>query len=88
MQNEKCRKLFSKVFSRSDYVSSNLSECHKSETTEKVKSYYQEYTEKKRLLDYYVMDGPNGKVTVVNVPFYDGGEFAGVVEFIFQSSLA
>lgn len=87
-QNEKCRQLLNEAFNRSDYIGADLSECHKPETTEKVKKYFEEYEEKKRLLDYYVMDEPDNKITVVNVPFYDGGEFAGVVEFIFESSLA
>ncbi|MFC1863550.1 PAS domain-containing protein, partial [Thermodesulfobacteriota bacterium] len=86
-QNEKCRQLFNEVLDRTDYIGADLSECHKPETTEKVKEYFKEYEEKKRLLDYYVMDEPDNKTTVVNVPFYDGGEFAGVVEFIFESSL-
>jgi len=34
------------------------------------------------------MDEPGGKITVVNSPFYNDGQFAGVVEFIFESSLA
>ena len=39
-------------------------------------------------LDYYTMDIPDGKLTIVNVPFYEGDTFAGVVEFIFEGSLA
>jgi len=34
------------------------------------------------------MDEPSGKITVVNVPFYEGDVFKGVVEFIIESSLA
>jgi len=30
----------------------------------------------------------SGKLTIVSVPFYDKDNFAGVVEFIFESSLA
>ena len=29
-----------------------------------------------------------GKLTIVNVPSYEGGRFVGVVEFVFESSLA
>ena len=86
-QNKKCRELVSEIFNRTDYVGNNIDECHRTETTEKVKGYYREYKEKKRQLDYYVMEEPGGKITVVNVPVYDGDEFAGVVEFIFESSL-
>ncbi len=86
-QNKKCRELFREVFNRADYVGSNLDECHGTETADKVKGYYREYKEKKIQLDYYVMEEPGGKITVVNVPVYDEGHFVGVVEFIFESSL-
>jgi GH18 family chitinase len=76
------------VFGRSDFTGAAIHECHSPETTETVKKYYKEYTEKKRELDYYVMDEPTGKITVVNVPFYEGEVFNGVVEFIFESSLS
>lgn len=87
-QNDKCRKIFEQVFQRSDFIGAPIHECHTPKTTEKVKTYYQEYVERKRDLDHYVMDEPTGKITVVNVPFYDGDECKGVVEFIFESSLA
>lgn len=87
-QNQKCREIFAEVFDRSDYIGAQIHECHSPASTKKVKQYYQEYKEKKRDLDYYVMDEPTGKITVVNVPFYDGDKFKGVVEFIFEHSLA
>ncbi len=88
-QNEKCRQVFKLAFGTSDYVGRSILELHKEETTEKIKIHYQEYLEKKRNLYHYVIDIPDGKATVVNSPFYtDDGEFAGVVEFIFDSSLA
>ena len=40
-----------------------------------------------KALDYYVMDIPGGKVTIVQVPFYDDGDLTGVMEFIFESAL-
>ena len=42
----------------------------------------QEYREKKRSLDYYVTDLPEGKATIVNVPFNDGDEFADKEGFV------
>ena len=87
-QNEKCRQLFNEELGRANYIGADLSECHKPETTEKVKGYFKEYKEKERPLDYYVMEESDQKITVVNVPFYADGKFAGVVEFIFESSLA
>lgn len=68
-------------------VGSNIQKCHRPETNEKLESIFQEYREKKRSLYYYVVDLPVGKVTVVNTPFYDGDELAGVVEFIFEGAL-
>jgi len=87
-QNEKCRQLFKQAFGTSDYIGRSIHECHKAETTELIKTTYQEYLEKTRNLYHYVMDEPGGKITVVNSPFYNDGQFAGVVEFIFESSLA
>jgi hypothetical protein len=55
---------------------------------EKIKILYQEFKERKKKLSYYTEDVPEGKLTLVSVPFYDGDDFAGAVEFIFESSLA
>ena len=88
-QNEKCRQVFELAFGTSDYIGRSILDLHKAETIEMIKSHYQEYHNKTRNLYHYVMDNPNSKVTIVNCPFYnDEGEFAGVVEFIFDSSLA
>ncbi|MEW6443161.1 MAG: PAS domain-containing protein [bacterium] len=83
-ENEKCRKLFQEVFGREDYVGSNLSECHKPETTEKMKAHYQDFKERKKGLYFFTMDLPNRKGILVNVPYYEGGRFAGVVELVFE----
>ncbi|MBW1813709.1 MAG: PAS domain-containing protein [Deltaproteobacteria bacterium] len=89
LNNEKSRQVFKLAFGTSDYMGRSIHELHKTETTEKIKTHYQEYLEKTRDLYHYVMDKPDGKITIVNSPFYtDDGEFAGVVEFIFDSSLA
>ena len=53
-QNEKCRMLFEQVLGQADFVGSLIHQCHSPNTTEKVKQYYQEYTERKRELDYYI----------------------------------
>ena len=86
-QNKKCKELFEQVFGKADYTGCDLTECHPTEATRKVKAYFTEYRNKARQLDYYTVDEPTGKVTVVNVPFYDGATFKGVVEFIFESAL-
>ncbi len=69
-------------------VGNHMADCHKPETMEKLEGLFAEYKEKKKNLDYYTMDIPDGKLTIVNVPFYEGDTFAGVVEFIFEGSLA
>ncbi len=87
-QNQKCRDMFEEAFGTADYIGRLIHECHNAAATEKIKGYYREYKEKERVLDYYVMDEAGGKMTIVNVPFYDeNGTFGGVVEFIFESSL-
>ena len=86
--NPKCKQVFKELLNMENFVGTNMAECHKPETMEKLKRMFQEYKEHKRKLDYYTMDVPDGKLTIVNVPFYDGDTLAGVVEFIFEGSLA
>lgn len=85
--NERGKELFKALLNADDLVGKNVQECHKPETKEKLINLYQEFREKKKSLNYYVMDVPNGKATVVQAPFYNGEEFAGVFEFIFESAL-
>jgi DUF438 domain-containing protein len=85
--NKRGTELFKALLSAEDLVGKNMAGCHKPETMEKLKIIYQEFRERKRSLHYYVMDGPDSKATIVQVPFYDENEFAGVVEFIFESAL-
>ena len=86
--NPRCREVFKVAMETEDFVGKHMADCHKPETMKKLEGLFAEYREKKRNLDYYTMDTPDGKVTLVNVPFYEGDTFAGVVEFIFESSLA
>lgn len=86
--NPKCKAVFKALLNVEDFVARNMAECHKPETMDKLKVLFQEYKDHKRKLDYYTMDGPDGKLTIVNCPFYRGDTFAGVVEFIFEGSLA
>jgi len=85
--NKSGEELFKAIMNAEDLVGKDMQSCHKPETNEKLNILFQEYREKKRNLDYYVRDVPGGKATIVNVPFYDGDVFAGVVEFIFESTL-
>ena len=86
--NPKCKQVFKELLNAENFVGTDMTNCHKPETIQKLKKMFQEYKEHKRKLDYYTMDVPDGKLTIVNVPFYDGDRFAGVVEFIFEGSLA
>lgn len=87
--NEKCKQVFKDLLGAENFVGKNMNECHKPETVEKLARLFDEYKAKSRSLDYYTMDLPDGgKATIVNVPYYDGETFRGVVEFVFESSLA
>ena len=85
--NEKCKKAFKASLQVEDFVGNNMADYHKPETIDKLKILFDEYKKKTRTLDYYTIETPDGKLTLVNVPFYDGDTFAGVVEFIFESAL-
>jgi hypothetical protein len=86
--NPRCKQLFKELLNMENFVGRNMAECHKPETMTKLKKLFQEYKGKKIKLDYYTMDVPDGKLTIVNVPFYDGDTLVGVTEFIFEGSLA
>jgi PAS domain S-box-containing protein len=86
--NPKCKQIFKELLNMENFEGRPMAECHKPKTMEKLKKLFQEYKEHKRKLDYYTMDVPDGKLTIVNVPFYEGKTLAGVVEFIFEGSLA
>jgi PAS domain S-box-containing protein len=85
--NEKCKKMFKASLQAVDFVGNNMADCHKPETIDKLKVLFGEYKQKTRGLDYYTIETPDGKLTLVNVPFYDDDTFGGVVEFIFESAL-
>lgn len=85
--NEKCKKMFKASLKVENFVGGSLSDCHKPETIDKLKVLFEEYKQRTRNLDYYTIETPGGKHTLVNVPFYDGDTFGGVVEFIFESDL-
>jgi len=85
--NARSRKMFKNQLNQGSLVGRSLTECHKPETVEKIRKLFQEFRNKEKALDYYVMDTPGGKVTIVQVPFYDGSDLTGVMEFIFESAL-
>ena len=86
--NPKCKKRFKERLNKENFVGGHMAACHKPETMRKLEKIFSEYKDHKRKLGYYTMDVPEGKLTIVNVPFYNGDTFAGVVEYIFEGSLA
>lgn len=86
--NPKYKRMSKAMLHMENFVGNHMADCHKPETMKKLEGQFAEYKEKKKNLDYYTMDIPDGKLTIVNVPFYEGATFAGVVEFIFEGSLA
>ena len=85
--NDKCREMFKRSSNIESLVGTDMRDCHKPETIETLKTLYHEFSEKKKKLHYYTKDIPDDKLTIVSVPFYDGDNLSGVVEFIFESSL-
>ena len=85
--NKRGEEVFKALLNVDDLVGRNMTGCHKPETIEKLKKIYQDFADKKTKLHYYVMDTPDGKATVVSVPFFNGAKLGGVVEFVFESAL-
>jgi PAS domain S-box-containing protein len=85
--NRKCKQMF-KAYKMEGFVGNQMGDYHKSETMEKLRTLFADYAERKKNMDYYTTETPNGKLTIVNTPSYDGEIFAGVVEFFFEGSLA
>lgn len=85
--NPRCKEIFKELLNMENFVGKNMADCHKPETMKKLDLLVAEYKQKKRKLDYYTMETPGGLLTIVNVPFYDGDTFAGIVEYIFEGGL-
>ena len=86
--NRKCKELFKEVLNMENFVGNPMADCHKPETMEKIKDLVEKYKEKKIKLDYFRMDGPDGKLTVVNLPTYDGDTLTGLVEIVLEDPMA
>jgi hypothetical protein len=85
--NEAGKVAFKVLLNQDKVLGMNMASCHQPETMEKLKVLYQSFREKKLCQHHYVMDVPGGKATVVSVPFYNGDELGGVVEFVFPGTL-
>jgi hypothetical protein len=86
--NKRAYALFDELKIAGLEVGKNMAACHKPETMVKLKSIYQAFAEKKSKINYLTMDGPEGTLTIVNVPFFEGDALGGVVEMVFEGSLA
>ncbi len=86
--NQRAFDLFDELKIAGLEVGKNMAACHKPETMVKMKEIYQSFAEKKSKINYLTMEGPEGTLTIVNVPFYEGDALGGVVEMVFESSLA
>jgi hypothetical protein len=86
--NKRAYALFDELKIAGLEVGKNMAACHKPETMVKLKGIYEDFAAKKIKVNYLTMDGPEGTLTIVNVPFYDGDALGGVVEMVFESSLA
>jgi len=86
--NKKCKQMFKATMDIEGFVGNHMEDYHTPETMEKLKKLFIEYKEKKKNLDYYTLVTSDGKLTIVNTPYYEGDTFSGVVEFLFEGSLA
>ncbi len=86
--NQRAHELFAELKIAGLEVGKNMAGCHKPETMEKLKTIYQDFADHKIKINYLTMDGPEGTLTIVNVPFYNGDILGGVVEMVFEGSLA
>lgn len=87
--NQRAYSLFDELKIAGLEVGKNMASCHQAATMVKLKTIYQDFAAKKIKINHLTMDGPEGKLTIVNVPFYNaGGELGGVVEMVFEGPLA
>ena len=87
--NQRAYTLFEELKIAGLEVGKNMAACHQVATMGKLKIIYQDFASKKIKINHLTMDGPDGTLTIVNVPFYnEGGELGGVVEMVFEGSLA
>ena len=86
--NEKYRQMAKALLGMEGFVGNHLGDCHSRQTMEKIEKHFAEYSQKKRNQYHYTMDIPDGKLTIVIVPFYEEATFAGAVEFVFEGPLA
>jgi len=86
--NDSCKALFKEGLGQEDFVGKHLKGCHPPEAFEKIERLYEEFQAGTKSMSHYTRDTPEGKITLVQVPFFKDGEFAGTMEYIFAGDLA
>jgi DUF438 domain-containing protein len=85
--NDQSKEFFKASLGQENFVGRNLTELHNPKSVEKINKLYSEFKNKKRSFYHYTIKKPNGTITIVIVPHYDGDQFTGAMEFIFEGSL-
>ena len=86
--NDSCKALFKNVLGQEDFVGKHLEGCHPPESFKKLEKLYEDFKSGAKNLSHYTKETPDGKITLVQAPFFKDGEFAGVIEYIFARDLA
>ncbi len=85
--NEKAKKFFKAGLKQENLVGRNLTELHSLESVAKIKELYADFKNREQSVYHYTIETSGGIITIVIIPFYDGGQFSGSIEYIFKSSL-
>lgn len=86
--NEKAFRFMEKLEIKGLEVGKNMAACHQPETMKKLKNIYNDFADRKIKIKHLTSEGPDGTVTTVIIPFFNGDTFGGVVEMAFECSLA
>jgi len=86
--NERCKIVFKNAFEQEGILGKHLEGCHPPEAFEKLEKLYEEFKAGTKSISHYTRETPRGKITLVQVPLFKDGEFAGTMEYIFTGSLA
>ena len=86
--NDNCKAAFIAGLKQEDFVGKHLNVCHPPEAFEKLVKLYEEFKAGTKSISHYTREYPTGKTTLVQVPFFKDGEFAGTIEYIFPGDLS
>ncbi len=68
-------------------IGRHLGDCHKPESMEKIRTMYDAFRNGDRTPRHYVRKREGGTRTILHVPIFEGNDFRGVIEMIFESAL-